>query len=97
MPVARLARLDDLPSLIALFEVSEVSAVAQPRKRAEGIWQRTLAQPGVHVFVSDNQIGSPRLACLSLHQTCCAKEETTDFWRTLSPIPSCGAEVMAKP
>jgi len=55
MPVARLARLDDLPSLIALFEVSEVSAVAQPRKRAEGIWQRTLAQPGVNVFVSDNQ------------------------------------------
>ena len=55
MPVARLARLDDLPSLIALFEVSEVSAVAQPQKRAEGIWQRTLAQPGVNVFVSDNQ------------------------------------------
>jgi hypothetical protein len=54
MPVARLARLSDLPSLLSLFEVSEVSAVAQPRERAESIWQETLMQPGVSVFVSDD-------------------------------------------
>jgi len=55
MPVARLARASDLASLISLFEVSEVSAVAQPRERAESIWQETLAQQGVHVFVSDDR------------------------------------------
>lgn len=55
MPVARLARLSDLPSLLSLFEVSEVSAVVQPRQRAEGIWQETLAHPGVHVFVCDDR------------------------------------------
>jgi hypothetical protein len=32
MPVARLARASDLSSLHSLFDVSEVSAVAQPRK-----------------------------------------------------------------
>ena len=57
MPVTRLARLDDLPSLLALYQVSEVSATAQPRERAESIWQSTLKHPGVHVFVfvSDEQ------------------------------------------
>jgi GNAT superfamily N-acetyltransferase len=55
MPIARLARASDLPSLLALFDVSEVSAVAQPRERAESIWQETLAYPGVHVFVSDDR------------------------------------------
>jgi GNAT superfamily N-acetyltransferase len=54
MPVARLARLSDLPSLLSLFEVSEVSAVAQPRERSESIWQETLSQPGIRVFVSDD-------------------------------------------
>lgn len=54
MPVARLARASDLPSLLALFDVSEVSAVAQPRERAESIWQEIMAQPGVRVFVSDD-------------------------------------------
>jgi GNAT superfamily N-acetyltransferase len=53
MPVARLARLSDLPSLLSLFEVSEVSDVAQPRQRAECIWQETLVQPGIFIFVSD--------------------------------------------
>ena len=53
MPVARLARSSDLSSLLALFAVSEVSAAAQPRERAESIWRETLAQPGVHVFVAD--------------------------------------------
>jgi GNAT superfamily N-acetyltransferase len=54
MPAARLARAFDLPSLLALFEVSEVSAAAQPRERAEMIWRDTLAQQGVYVFVSDD-------------------------------------------
>ncbi|HEX3943319.1 MAG TPA: GNAT family N-acetyltransferase [Rhizomicrobium sp.] len=54
MPIARLARASDLSSLISLFDVSEVSAVAQPRERAESIWQETLAHQGVYVFVSDD-------------------------------------------
>jgi GNAT superfamily N-acetyltransferase len=55
MPIVRLARTSDLPSLLALYAVSEVSAGAQPRQRAELLWQETLAQPGVHVFVSDDR------------------------------------------
>jgi GNAT superfamily N-acetyltransferase len=55
MPVARLARFSDLTLLLSLFEVSEVSAVAQPRQRAERIWQETLTRPGVRVFVSDER------------------------------------------
>jgi GNAT superfamily N-acetyltransferase len=55
MPIARLAHPSDLPSLLALFEASEVSAAAQPRDRAESIWQETLTHPGVHVFVSDHR------------------------------------------
>jgi GNAT superfamily N-acetyltransferase len=54
VPPARLAQAADLPDLLALFEVSEVSAAAQPRERAETIWRETLAQPGVYVFVSDD-------------------------------------------
>jgi GNAT superfamily N-acetyltransferase len=54
MPTARLARASDLPSLLALFEVSEVSAAAQPRGRAESIWRDTLTQRGAYVFVSDD-------------------------------------------
>jgi GNAT superfamily N-acetyltransferase len=53
MPIARLARTSDLPSLLALFAASEVSMAAEPRERAECIWQETLARPGVYVFVSD--------------------------------------------
>ena len=34
--------------------MSEVSAAAQPPERAGAIWQETLAQPGVHVFVADD-------------------------------------------
>ena len=52
MPIARLAHASDLPSLLALFAVSEVSRVAEPRERAAHIWKETLAQPNVHVFVS---------------------------------------------
>jgi len=54
MLTARLARASDLSSLLALFEVSEVSAAAQPRERAESIWRDTLAQRGAYVFVSDD-------------------------------------------
>ena len=54
MPVARLARTSDLASLLSLFAVSEVSAAAQPQERAERLWQETLAQPGVFVFVAED-------------------------------------------
>lgn len=53
MPIARLARLSDLPSLLALLAASEVSPAVEPRERAERVWQETLAQPNVHVFVAD--------------------------------------------
>jgi GNAT superfamily N-acetyltransferase len=53
MPDARPAQADDLDSLLALFRVSEVSAIAEPRVRAKRIWAKTLAQEGVVVFVSD--------------------------------------------
>lgn len=52
--MVRVAILSDLPSLLALFEASEVSAVARPRERAERIWSKTLAHAGVRVFVSDD-------------------------------------------
>jgi GNAT superfamily N-acetyltransferase len=55
MPVARLARASDLPSLLSLFNVSEVSGVVQPGENAESIWRETLAQPGIGVFVSDDR------------------------------------------
>jgi GNAT superfamily N-acetyltransferase len=55
MPIARLAHAPDLPSLLALFAASEVSLAAEPPERAEHIWQETLAQPGVYVFVSDER------------------------------------------
>jgi len=55
MPIARLARASDLPSLLSLFDVSEVSAVAQPQERVESIWRETLEQKGVDVFVSDDR------------------------------------------
>jgi GNAT superfamily N-acetyltransferase len=50
---ARLSRASDLAPLLALFAVSEVSAFAEPRERAEEIWRQTLARPGIHIFVSD--------------------------------------------
>jgi len=53
-PIARPARASDLPSLLALFDLSEVSAIAQPQEHAESIWQETLTHPGLHVFVSDD-------------------------------------------
>ena len=59
MATARLARASDLAPLLALFEVSEVSAAVRPQERAERIWRETLAQSGVFVFVSED---GPRLA-----------------------------------
>jgi GNAT superfamily N-acetyltransferase len=53
MPTARTAQALDLDRLLALFEASEVSAIAQPHDRAERIWVETLARDGVTVFVSD--------------------------------------------
>jgi GNAT superfamily N-acetyltransferase len=49
----RTARASDLPSLLALFAASEVSAVAEPQARAEDLWRETLAHPGITVFVSE--------------------------------------------
>jgi GNAT superfamily N-acetyltransferase len=53
MPTARVAEASDLDRLLTLFEASEVSAVAQPRDRAERIWAESLARDGVTVFVVD--------------------------------------------
>jgi GNAT superfamily N-acetyltransferase len=53
MPNARPAQADDLDSLLALFRISEVSAIAEPRVRAKRIWAETLSQASVVVFVSD--------------------------------------------
>ena len=51
---ARHARPSDLSSLLALFAVSEVSAAAEPRERAEAIWRESLDRPGLYLFVSDD-------------------------------------------
>ncbi len=53
MPAARLATPTDLDALLALFAVSEVSRSAEPRARAEQIWQETLARDGLAVLVSE--------------------------------------------
>ena len=53
MPIARLALASDLSPLLALFASSEVSRAVEPHVQAERIWQESLGQPGVYVFVSD--------------------------------------------
>jgi GNAT superfamily N-acetyltransferase len=53
MPDARAAKADDLDALLALFRVSEVSAFAEPRERAERLWLDILLHDGVVVFVSE--------------------------------------------
>ncbi|CCE04211.1 conserved hypothetical protein [Bradyrhizobium sp. STM 3843] len=53
MPEARLAQAGDLDGLIALFETSEVSAVAAPRERAARAWEQMLSREGLTVFVSE--------------------------------------------
>lgn len=52
MPKARLAETTDLASLLELYRISEVSAIARPPSRAEQVWQEMLAQPGLAVLVS---------------------------------------------
>lgn len=51
MSTVRLARRSDLPSLVKMFEISEVSAVVKPPDRAEEIWQQMLAREGVFLFI----------------------------------------------
>jgi GNAT superfamily N-acetyltransferase len=53
MPEARVARADDLASLLTLFRLSEVSAAVEPLERAECIWAQMLARDGLTVFVSE--------------------------------------------
>lgn len=52
MPLARRADAADLPSLLALFKASEVSAAAEPADKAARIWSDILSREGVAVFVS---------------------------------------------
>jgi GNAT superfamily N-acetyltransferase len=63
MSAARLARASDLPSLLALFAASDVSAAAEPRAHAEDVWRETLAQPGLYVFVSE-EAGQAAATCM---------------------------------
>jgi len=64
MPVGRLAHFCDLPSLLSLFDVSEVSATVQPWERAETILTRLSRgwwgyfSPGSH-YASDRLIETP--------------------------------------
>jgi ribosomal protein S18 acetylase RimI-like enzyme len=53
MSKARPARASDLTALLALFGVSEVSAAAEPRERAERIWAEILSRAGLTVFVGE--------------------------------------------
>lgn len=55
MPVARLATTEDLEQLLALFRASDVSAPVEPIERARNVWNQTIAQGGVTVFVSEVQ------------------------------------------
>jgi GNAT superfamily N-acetyltransferase len=53
MPIARLAKPDDLDELLALFRASEVSvATSDPAP----IWRAMLDQPGMCVFVSADDV-----------------------------------------
>ncbi|MBR0553558.1 GNAT family N-acetyltransferase [Stakelama marina] len=52
MTAARLAEDRDLEGILDLFGASEVSTVARPVERARQIWEATLANPDVFIFVS---------------------------------------------
>ncbi|WP_334184473.1 GNAT family N-acetyltransferase [Novosphingobium sp.] len=52
MSEVRLAIHSDLNGLLHLFDVSEVSNFAQPLARAKQIWEETLANKNVFVFVA---------------------------------------------
>jgi GNAT superfamily N-acetyltransferase len=53
MPIARIARIADLPALLDLFRASDVSATVEPPAHAEQIWRQTLDHHGVTIFVSE--------------------------------------------
>ncbi|MDA9493854.1 GNAT family N-acetyltransferase [Bradyrhizobium sp. CCBAU 11361] len=53
MPTARPAREADLPALLELFRVSEVSAAADPLERAADIWRQILSRDDLAVLVSE--------------------------------------------
>ena len=53
--MVRLAQASDLPALLGLFAVSEVSDIAEPLQHAERIWAETLSQEGVRVFVAEDK------------------------------------------
>ena len=52
MPTVRIAREDDLASLLELFASAEVSDHAEPIERARAIWAETLAGDAADVFVA---------------------------------------------
>lgn len=60
MPEVRLAMKSDLNGLLALFDASEVSPCAQPFERASRIWDETLANERVCVFIAivDGSVGA---------------------------------------
>ena len=89
MPTARLALTSDLPSLLALFAASAVSRAAEPRETAERVWQETLAQQGVHVFVSDER---DRIAAGLRRQTTSGRVSLST-----SPAAWIPAEIIRKP
>ena len=51
-PPARAAVAADLDGLLALYAAAEVSAVAEPRERAAGIWAELMASPDVTVWIA---------------------------------------------
>jgi GNAT superfamily N-acetyltransferase len=52
MPDVRPAEKSDLPALLALYRVSEVSPSAPPQERAEQIWSEILCRDDLVAFVS---------------------------------------------
>lgn len=52
MSTVRLAREEDLPSLLDLYARAEVSAHAKPVERARAIWAETIASEATDVFVA---------------------------------------------
>lgn len=53
MPDARLAHASDLPRLLNLFRLSEVSSPADQGGHAEGVWAEIMERKGLSVFVSE--------------------------------------------
>lgn len=53
MPRARLARAEDLASLLELYAHANPKMPKLTKTRARKIWTRTLSHPGSFIFVSD--------------------------------------------